>query len=69
MLSVTILLTCNTGGHVMTYFNTREVAAIAIFAALWGVLNSIFTPIVFRMFGVPILCDIIGLAILALTVW
>jgi len=53
----------------MTYFNTREVAAIAIFAALWGVLNSIFAPIVFRMIGLPILCDMIGFAILALTVW
>jgi len=53
----------------MTYFNTREAATIAIFAALWGVLNSIFAPIVFRTFGVPILCEMIGFAILALTVW
>jgi len=69
MLGVTILLICNTGGHIMTYFNTREVAAIAIFAALWGILNSIFAPIVFKIIGLPILCDMIGFAILALTVW
>ena len=53
----------------MTYFDSREVAAIALFSALWGVLNSIFAPVVFRMFGLPILCDMIGFAILTLTVW
>jgi hypothetical protein len=53
----------------MTYLDSREVAAIALFAALWGVLSSIFAPIVFRMFGLPILCDMIGFAILTLTVW
>jgi hypothetical protein len=53
----------------LTHLNSHMVAAIAIFAALWGVLNSIFAPIVFRVFGLPILCDMIGFAILALTVW
>lgn len=53
----------------MTYFNSREVAAIALFSALWGVLNSIFAPIVFRMFGLPILCDLIGFATLTLALW
>jgi len=53
----------------MTYFSSREAAAIALFAALWGVLNSIFAPIVFRMVGLPILCDMIGFAILILAVW
>jgi hypothetical protein len=53
----------------LIHLNSRMVAAIAIFAALWGVLNSIFAPIVFRVFGLPILCDMIGFAILALTVW
>ena len=53
----------------MTYFNTRETAAITMFAALWGVLSSIFAPIVFRMFGLPILCDMIGFAVLILSVW
>jgi len=53
----------------MTYFDTRELAAITLFSALWGVLNSIFAPIVFRMFGLPILCDMIGFATLTLTVW
>ncbi len=53
----------------MNYFNSREIAAIALSSALWGVLNSIFAPIVFRMTGLPILCDMIGFAILTLTVW
>jgi len=53
----------------MAYFNTREIAAITMFAALWGVLSSIFAPIVFRMFGIPILCDMIGFAVLILSVW
>ena len=53
----------------MAYFNTREIAAITMFAALWGVLSSIFAPIVFQMFGLPILCDMIGFAVLVLSVW
>ena len=53
----------------MPYYNSRELAAIALFSALWGVLNSIFSPIVFSMFGLPILCDMIGFSLLSLTVW
>ena len=51
------------------YFNTRDIAAIAICAALWGVLNSIFSPIFFRMFGLPFLCDLIGFSVLILAAW
>jgi hypothetical protein len=53
----------------MAYYNSVEIAAIALFSALWGVLNAIFSPIVFRMFGLPILCDMIGFAVVSLTVW
>jgi hypothetical protein len=53
----------------MTRFDTREIAVIGLFSALWGVLNSIFAPVVFRMFGLPILCDMIGFATITLTVW
>ena len=53
----------------MTYFNSREIAAIALFSALWGVINSIFSPIVFQMWGLPILCDMIGFATLTVCVW
>jgi len=51
------------------YFNTRDVAAMAICGALWGVLNAMFGPIFFRATGMPFLCDIIGFAILILGAW
>ncbi len=53
----------------MTYFSSRQLAAVALFSGLWGVLNSVFSPIVFRVFGLPILCDMIGFAVLSLTFW
>ena len=53
----------------MPYFNTRDIAAIAICSALWGVLNSILSPIFFRMFGLPFLCDLIGFSVLILAAW
>ncbi len=53
----------------MTYFNTRDVAAIAICAALWGVLNSIFAPVFFSMTHLPFFCDLIGFSMLTLAAW
>jgi hypothetical protein len=53
----------------MTYFNTRNVAAIAICAALWGVLNSIFAPLFFSMTHLPFFCDLIGFSVLTLAAW
>jgi len=53
----------------MSYFSTRDIAAIALCASLWGVINSIFGPIIFRMFGLPILCDLLGFTLLTMTVW
>jgi hypothetical protein len=53
----------------MPYLNSREVAAIALLSALWGVLASVFAPIVFRVMGLPILCDMIGFAVLTLAAW
>ena len=53
----------------MTYFNSRDIAAIAMCAALWGVLNSIFSPIVFSITHLPILCDLIGFTILTVAAW
>jgi hypothetical protein len=53
----------------MAYFNSLEIAAIAVFAALWGVLNSIFSPIVFSMTHLPLLCDLIGFAVLTVAAW
>jgi len=53
----------------LTYFSTRDVAAIAICGALWGVLNVLFAPTFFRATGLPFLCDLIGFAILILGAW
>lgn len=53
----------------MTYFTSRDIASMALLAAIWGVLNSTFAPIFFRMTGLPLLCDLLGFAVLALTVW
>lgn len=53
----------------MPYFNAREIAAIALFGALWGVLNAVLLPIVFRLTGLPIFCDLVGFSSLALAVW
>jgi hypothetical protein len=53
----------------MTYFGTRDVAAIAICGALWGVLNLLFAPTFFRATGMPFLCDLIGFAVLILGAW
>lgn len=53
----------------MTYFETREIAGITIFAALWGILNVTLSPIFYQMFHLPFLCDIIGFSAITLAVW
>ena len=53
----------------MAYFSSREVAAIAMSAALWGVLNSFFSPLVFSLTHLPLFCDLIGFAVLTVAVW
>jgi hypothetical protein len=53
----------------LPYFNSRDVAAIAICAALWGVLNSTLSPIFFQAFNLPFLCDMIGFPSLIIAVW
>ena len=53
----------------MSYFNSREIAAIALFSTLLGVTNGIFAPVIFQATGLPILCDMVGFAILIVTVW
>jgi hypothetical protein len=53
----------------MPYLKSREITSIALLAALWGVLNSIFSPILFRMTGLPFLCDLIGFAVVDEKAW
>ncbi len=53
----------------MPYFKTKDVAAITIFAALWGVLNSLISPVFFQLFHLPFLCDLIGFAAIIVATW
>jgi hypothetical protein len=53
----------------VVYFETRDLAGITIFAALWGVLNAAISPVFFRLFQLPFFCDLIGFAALILAVW
>jgi hypothetical protein len=53
----------------VAYFNARDIAGIAMCAALWGVINSIFAPVFFSIFHVPFFCDMIGFAVLILAAW
>ena len=53
----------------MPYYKSIDITIIALSAGLWGVLNSIFSPIIFQMFGFPFLCDIIGFSVLTVAVW
>jgi hypothetical protein len=67
--SVTILNFSVTEVRGVTYFNTKQVAAIVMCSALWGVLNSIFSPMFFSLTHLPLLCDLIGFAVLTFAAW
>jgi hypothetical protein len=56
-------------GDLLTYFETRDLAGIALFAALWGVLNVIVSPTFFQIFHLPFACDLIGFSALTLALW
>ncbi|MGQ9690724.1 MAG: hypothetical protein ACUVQY_05585 [Thermoproteota archaeon] len=53
----------------MAYFKVQDIAAIALFAALWGVLSTAISPVIFRVTGLPIFCELVGVVSLILTVW
>lgn len=56
-------------GDSLVYFQTRDLAGIVIFAALWGVLNITISPAFFQMFHLPFACDLIGFSALILATW
>lgn len=56
-------------GDLLAYFRTRDLAVIALFAALWGVLNVTISPVFFQMFHLPFACDLVGFSALILAVW
>ena len=53
----------------MAYFNTRELIAIVMCAALWAVLNNVFSPIFWQMTHLPFLCDFLAFTSLILVAW
>lgn len=50
-------------------WKSREVAYIAISAALWSVLNVLISPLFFALTKLPFICDMLGVAALALVSW
>lgn len=53
----------------MTYFDSRDVAAMAMCGALWSVLSITIAPIFWRLTHMPFLCDMIGVISLILALW
>ena len=53
----------------MAYFNSREIAAIALSATLWAVINWTVAPVFWNLTHLPILCDTAGISLLTLVVW
>jgi len=50
-------------------YTSRDVAAIAVCAALWGVLNAWLSPIVWQLTHLPFLCDMLAFMVLILVAW
>jgi hypothetical protein len=53
----------------MTYLTSRDIASIALSAALWSVLSAYITPIFWRATHLPFLCDTLGVISLILVLW
>ncbi len=53
----------------MVYFTTRDVAAVAASAALWGILNILISPIFWQVTRMPFMCDLLAFISLILVVW
>jgi hypothetical protein len=51
------------------YFTTRDIAAIAVCSALWGVLNTILSPVFWELTKMPFLCDLLAFTVLVLVIW
>ena len=53
----------------MSYFDSRDLAARALSAALWAVVNWIVAPIFWQLTHLPILCDMLSVTVLIVTLW
>jgi hypothetical protein len=50
-------------------FTSKDIAAIAVCSALWGVLNAWLSPIVWQLTHLPFLCDMLAFMALILAIW
>jgi len=50
-------------------YTAKDVAAIAVCSAFWGVLNAWLSPIVWQLTHVPFLCDMLAFMALILVIW
>lgn len=53
----------------MAHFTTRDIAAIAASAALWGILNVLISPIFWQVTRMPFMCDLLAFISLILVIW
>ena len=53
----------------MFYFTTRDITAITMCAALWGVLSAYFAPVFWKATHLPFFCDMLGIVLLILVMW
>jgi len=53
----------------MAYFTSRDIAAIAMCAALWSALSAYIAPIFWRATHMPFFCDMLGIISLILALW
>ncbi len=50
-------------------YTSKDMAAIAVCSALWGVLNAWLSPIVWQLTRLPFLCDMLAFMALILVIW
>lgn len=53
----------------LVYFTSKHIAAIAISAALYGVLSAYVAPIFWRATHLPFFCDTLGIFAFILVLW
>jgi riboflavin transporter FmnP len=56
-------------GVCMGVLTTRDLAFVSVSAAIWAVLNITIMPVFWAATGLPILCDLVGVALFAVTAW
>jgi hypothetical protein len=53
----------------MSYFTSRDLAAISLSSAIWAIINWLVSPIFWQLTHLPILCDMLGTSSLIVTAW